>query len=373
MHTAINTKATTKFTRVAATVDVERAAPGGAPVAFRIWREGPVVTDHGEFVFSESSAKLIEADIAARGVLYPFNVDHLSSSKSAPIELRAAVGWHRIEVRRGDEGVELWAVDCQWDPEIEAGFEAKPPKWRYFSPEFDVVEGEITRYYACAVTNNPATFEIQSIAANRLASDSPDIAPIDEPSSGDVGTVAESISMVPGLVQWLTAQPDTVFDAFARLVSVDPAELRARLGFEEAVPVEWAPAAPETQQELARRTRSSLLATETAVRTVLLAKHGAHLEPSVQRWAATLPLATLRSFLAAAGQEQPAPSKPRHVSRGLVGEELARMRATMGTSHLFASEDSKKLPHRNEGGHLVLPSTPPREAARLLARRRGGQ
>lgn len=54
---------------------------------------------------------------------------------------------------------------------------------------------------------------------------------------------------------------------------------------------------------------------------------------------------------------------------GLQGADLEEFRRKMGTTDLHKSS-AEKLPHRNADGHLVLPTIPPREAARLL---RGGK
>src|SRR5687768_6942403 len=86
----------------------------GAPDAFRIWPAGEVRTDMGVFLFSARSAELIMAAQAERGVKYPFDCDHLSMRADAPEHARRAVGWHSLDVRRG----ELWAVECEWSPEV---------------------------------------------------------------------------------------------------------------------------------------------------------------------------------------------------------------------------------------------------------------
>jgi hypothetical protein len=146
---------------------VERGADG-SPVAFRIWKAGPNVTDHGVHVFSPESGKKLLAEQAARGNLYSIDVDHMSLSPDAPPESRKAVGWHRLDVRAG----ELWAVDVQWTDAVRGGLTKDPPEWRYFSPAYDVAKktGEIVSYANTALTNNPATWSVTALAtatANR--------------------------------------------------------------------------------------------------------------------------------------------------------------------------------------------------------------
>lgn len=147
---------------------VERPAPGAAPTAFRIWAAGQVVTDHGAHQFTEASAQALIAAQVARGNQYSIDVDHLSFSKEAPPEARKAVGWNRLETRRDEAGrAELWAVEVQWTAAVKAGLEADPPEWRYFSPAYraDPKTGEILAYLNTALTNNPATWGVTSLAA----------------------------------------------------------------------------------------------------------------------------------------------------------------------------------------------------------------
>jgi hypothetical protein len=146
---------------------VERSAPGRAPTAFRIWAAGEVVTDHGAHTFTAASARALMAAQAERGNLYSIDVDHLSFSKEAPPEARKAVGWMRLETRLDESGAaELWAVDVRWTAAVSAGLESDPPEWRYFSPAYraDPKTGEILAYLNTALTNNPATWGVTSLA-----------------------------------------------------------------------------------------------------------------------------------------------------------------------------------------------------------------
>lgn len=147
---------------------VERPAPGAAPTAFRIWAAGEVLTDHGVHQFTEASARALLASQAARGNRFSIDVDHLSFSKEAPPEARKAVGWMSLASRRDERGQsELWAVDVEWTAAVKAGIEAKPPEWKYFSPAYraDPKTGEILAYLNTALTNNPATWGVTTLAA----------------------------------------------------------------------------------------------------------------------------------------------------------------------------------------------------------------
>lgn len=147
---------------------VERAEDG-TPKAFRIWRAGANVTDHGTHVFSEESARALMAEQSARGNLYSIDVDHMSLNKESPPESRKAVGWHRLDVRNG----ELWAVDVEWTDTVRAGLTKQPPEWRYFSPAYDVAKksGEITSYLNTALTNNPATWSVTALASRNASTE----------------------------------------------------------------------------------------------------------------------------------------------------------------------------------------------------------
>jgi hypothetical protein len=157
-----------KATRLdAMTTDgVERSDPSGPPSAFRIWKAGVNITDHGNTVFSDRSAELLMAQQAARGNRFPIDVDHLSLNVEAPLESRRAVGWFSIDVRDG----ELWAVDVEWSDTVKAGLVKEPPEWRYHSPAYDqdAETGEVTCLLNLAITNLPATHEVTALASRRL-------------------------------------------------------------------------------------------------------------------------------------------------------------------------------------------------------------
>lgn len=149
---------------------VDASVEGKPPTAFRIWRAGANDTDHGTHIFTERSAEILIATQAIRGNRFSIDVDHLSLSKgaeAAPPEARKAVGWHELEVRDGDGGPELWAVRVEWTAAVAAGLAADPPEWRYFSPAYDVdpETDEIIRYLNTALTNNPATWNVTTLAS----------------------------------------------------------------------------------------------------------------------------------------------------------------------------------------------------------------
>lgn len=148
---------------VGAPSDGVELGPDGAPIAFRIWKNGANATDMGVHKFTKRSAEELMASQAMRGNEFSIDVDHLSLSESAPPESRKAVGWMKLAVR--PDG--LWAVDVRWTAAVVAGLTADPPEWRYFSPAYntDSKTNEIVQYLNTALTNNPRTWNVTALAA----------------------------------------------------------------------------------------------------------------------------------------------------------------------------------------------------------------
>lgn len=145
---------------------VERPSPGAAPSAFRIWAAGENRSDEGTTSFSPRSAELLLAEQEARGRLYPSDFDHLSLISNRPAESGRASGYHRLEVRQSATGPELWAADIEWCPDVKAGLEEQPPRWKYFSPAFKQDEnGEVYSYVNFALCINPKTHHLPSLAS----------------------------------------------------------------------------------------------------------------------------------------------------------------------------------------------------------------
>lgn len=149
---------------------VERPAPGAAPTAFRIWAAGQNMSDDGPDVFSRRSAEMLMTEQAVRGNLYSLDFDHLSLKSERPAEAGRAAGWHKLAVRSDENGEpELWAVDVDWCADVREGLEESPPRWRYFSPAFDIdtETREIVSYVNTALCINPKTWNNNQLAARR--------------------------------------------------------------------------------------------------------------------------------------------------------------------------------------------------------------
>lgn len=149
-----------QLVQIAAAIEL---VDGKAPTEFRVWRAGENPTDFGVHVFSASSAKSVMAVYEKRGNTLVVDYDHKSIRSDGPADAGKAAGWFVPEVRDG----EMWATRVEWTAAARAGIEAK--EWRYFSPTYFTRGGEIVRLVNIALTNNPATHNLEPLAANVLA------------------------------------------------------------------------------------------------------------------------------------------------------------------------------------------------------------
>lgn len=185
----------------------------------------------------------------------------------------------------------------------------------------------------------------------------------DGPIDDDAPDVAE-------LAAELASLSDDEIGALASALGVDAEKLRAALSSpaDGGDPTN-APAAPpttegpKTMQNARTKTAAEINAerTEAAARDLLLANHGHLLVPRIRRWASTAPYPAVKALLAKVQAD--GGGAVRGDARGLQGAERAALAQTMGTQRATASP----MPHRNEKGELVLPSTPPSEVRRIMA------
>lgn len=137
---------------------------------FRIFAEGKIKTDYGLSVMNPKAGREIIRKFVARGNDMMIDLRHFSISPTATAKQSEALGWIRcpngLEYIDGDG---LYAVGVQWDPEIKAGLECTPPKWKYFSPYYDQDKKTkvITELLNVALTNMPATHALNRLAAER--------------------------------------------------------------------------------------------------------------------------------------------------------------------------------------------------------------
>ncbi len=135
------------------------------PTEFRIFTAGTVETSKGTFTFDAASAAAVMAEYAKHGTDVMIDYDHAALAELAidPALAGRAAGWCGLEVRNG----ELWAVNVRWTPPAAEALKAK--EWRYMSPAFTHRDGVINGLLNVAITNMPATRNLEPlIAASRL-------------------------------------------------------------------------------------------------------------------------------------------------------------------------------------------------------------
>lgn len=135
-----------------------------APKEFLLIPFGTVETTKGTFQFSPEDAKelLAERERHSADVLIDWEHDSLKSNIIGP---KPAAGWCNLQLRQ--DGV--WAVIKNWSPTALKYFSTG--EYRYFSPtyEVDTKSGHIKVLINLALTNLPATLDIDElVAAGRL-------------------------------------------------------------------------------------------------------------------------------------------------------------------------------------------------------------
>ena len=163
---ATTTRVLTQRTKCESTPLGKTAAQG----RFRIFAEGKIKTDYGLSLMTPKAGREIIKKFVARGNDMMIDLRHFSISPTATAKQSEAQGW--IPCPSGLEYVDgdgLYAVGVQWDPEIKAGLECTPPKWKYFSPYYDQDKKTkvITELLNVALTNMPATHGLNRLAAER--------------------------------------------------------------------------------------------------------------------------------------------------------------------------------------------------------------
>jgi phage I-like protein len=138
-----------------------------APTEFRLFRAGENATDKGTFVFDDEAARLVLEAYAAKGDALMGDYEHQSLS-DPPIEAPASATEWVPEVRNG----ELWATSVKWTDRARAYLESG--EYRYFSPAFvhDTKTGRIQRLVNFALTNNPASHQLEPLVAATSKGDS---------------------------------------------------------------------------------------------------------------------------------------------------------------------------------------------------------
>lgn len=130
------------------------------PAEFRIFRAGTNETTKGVFLFDEESQKSVMAGFTRHGADVPIDYEHKMLDWLAPASDMVAAGWFTPEVRSGD----LWATNVRWTNKAAAHL--REGEWRYMSPAFTTGEdGRILELINVALTNLPATHQLEALVA----------------------------------------------------------------------------------------------------------------------------------------------------------------------------------------------------------------
>jgi hypothetical protein len=371
---------------------VERATPGGAPTAFRIWAAGENQSDDGATIFSEKSAALLMAEQEKRGRQYPSDFDHLSLVSDRPAESGRASGYHRLECRPSATGPELWAVDIEWCGDVREGLEQSPPLWKYFSPAFKQDEkAEVYSYVNFAICINPKTHKLPSLAGI---------------GNGDRESNMNKKAMRAFLAKMAEGASDdaakTAYSTIAAALGDDDAEDGSSKEKEPQANAEGADetkkdaepppppgdgdkkeepkkdAADPKDDDVKKDAIGGELASDLAkanARIAALEIKGmldarVDLADSIKKWCLTQDSATVRSYLSAhpksAAQRNATPVVASVTPVGLQGRELEEMNAAMGMQ-----THAVKGPERREDGTFVLHTVRPSDMAKLATQQKG--
>jgi hypothetical protein len=134
---------------------------GDAPSEFRIWKWGENKTLKGTVVLDEASAKAVVNAFRDHGVELAIDYEHQTFNAEDNGKEAPAAGWFTPEVR--EDG--LWATAVRWTDRASAYLKAK--EYRYFSPValLDDKTRKPVRLMPMALTNWPATKDIEPLVA----------------------------------------------------------------------------------------------------------------------------------------------------------------------------------------------------------------
>ena len=152
--------------RLARAVKLDMGEDKAPPAEFRIFAFGTFESTKGSFIFDKEAAQLVMDAQAAWGNECSMDYEH-QALQDPPIKAPAAA-WYTLALR--DDG--LWATGIKWTPGGAAHLTAG--EYRYFSPAFmsDKDTKRITRLVNLALTNLPATLDMQPlVAASMVAVD----------------------------------------------------------------------------------------------------------------------------------------------------------------------------------------------------------
>lgn len=137
-----------------------------APTEVRLFKHGENESDYGPLLFDDIAAQLVMDKYERKGVDLMIDYEHASLAPLMTASGKAkAAGWFKPEVRDG----ELWATDIKWTDTARAEIEAA--EYRYISPcvDFDWETTRVTGLVNFALTNSPATHDLEALVAASAA------------------------------------------------------------------------------------------------------------------------------------------------------------------------------------------------------------
>jgi len=140
------------------------------PREWRLFKAGRNDTEYGPFYFTDESAAQVMQAAERWGNDYSADFEHAAVKAAGEGREAPAAAWYRLETLMAPEGYELWAVDIRWTPRAEEML--RNAEYRYISPWFAHDDNrEILQYLNFALTNQPATFNMDALvaASKRLA------------------------------------------------------------------------------------------------------------------------------------------------------------------------------------------------------------
>lgn len=131
------------------------------PTQFQIWPVGKILTTKGTFLFDKLAAKSVMSSWRDYGNRITFDFEHMAVNPERRAGDGKAAGSCQLELRADG----LWAVDVRWTPTAAKGL--ADGEWLYFSPFFESDEktGRILELINIALTNVPATKNMQPLVA----------------------------------------------------------------------------------------------------------------------------------------------------------------------------------------------------------------
>lgn len=339
---------------------VERPGLDQAPTAWRIWRAGENVADDGSVYFTSDSAKALLEEQDARQRRYAIDFDHLSLTSDRPAEAGRAAGWHSLEVRGG----ELWAVQVEWCTDAKAGLEEKPPRWKYFSPAFNVNEkGEVVGYINCALCVNPMSRGIPALAAHggvRKQMDKEKICAALLALAGGEGLSEEQKSAVMAAHAMLAEPPAPPAEEEKKEAEPPPEDHKEPDGDEVAEKKAHAAVAPAPVGHALAMDVARLAQRVAQLETEKMLASRVDLPESVRRWCMTQSREVVESYLSSVAKTAPmrhaVPAAGERGPVGLQGAELDELERGMGIRRA-----GKTGPGKDEHGRFVLHTTRPSE------------